>query len=147
MTLEGSLSKGGAEPSPPLRRPTLPLLRGRVPLVTSGQPLASRSSTRLQVAAALSSMPPLLPPPPEDLLRARLLAALAYARHVRPSWSMAFTLALYCNNYNNSISNNIYGMGFISITHYSTGQKLLHYYILSCRYCTAFLHSTCISVK
>jgi len=91
MTLDGSLSKGGTELSPPPRRPTLPLLRGRVPLVTSGQPFANKSSTRLEVAATLSSahgpplLPPLLLPPPEDLLTARLLAALAYARHVRPS--------------------------------------------------------------
>jgi len=87
MTLEGSLSNGGTELSPPLRRPILPLLRGRVPLVTSGQPLDTKSSTRLVVAATLNSPLPIavLLPPPEDLLSAKLWAALAYARHVRPS--------------------------------------------------------------
>jgi len=105
MTLEGSLSNGGTELSPPLRRPILPLLRGRVPLVTSGQPLDTKSSTRLVVAATLNSplLTAVLLPPPEDLLIARLWAALAYARHVRPSWSTAFRLAPCCNHLNKCI--------------------------------------------
>lgn len=77
ITLAGSLSRGvmllclTAAVGPPL-------------LLCSGQPLANKRSMRAPVCAPLGSL----------VLLTRC-AALASARQVRPSWSNAFTFALY----------------------------------------------------
>lgn len=103
MTLEGSFSKEGMAGS---LRPMLPRRRGSVPLLvtedTSGQPLVTSNSTRPLVVATLISAGILFAAWNFDA--AKLAAARAYVRQVRPSWSTSFTLALFCRKIETIIS-------------------------------------------